>query len=277
MMGVWNAVKCALRAMKHIAPAAVLIGILTSSATAAAMEGCSDYVKSCPCPVGCGQGYCERVCWSVVATENHCVDRCGQCQCLAWASRPLPRLLEGLRFLVPAATAMELSTTAPKGVREISNPDGDFVVMPKSEARRIGRTAAGIGVAIRQSSGIFVISAVEVEGPAAKAGLKVGDEILQVDGKRTKGGSLQQVVEWIRGQSGTMVSLLVRGKDGTEKKLPLVRVPRETFRRPEPPDVTAKTVPVSQFKNASCPKVMDGCNFLVMEDGACVFTCRRSE
>ncbi|MDX1961017.1 MAG: S41 family peptidase [Leptospiraceae bacterium] len=48
--------------------------------------------------------------------------------------------------------------------------------------------------------------------PAVKAGLRAGDVIVAVDGKSTKGISLDKVVSRIKGEKGTTVSLLVKRK-----------------------------------------------------------------
>jgi C-terminal processing protease CtpA/Prc len=43
--------------------------------------------------------------------------------------------------------------------------------------------------------------------PAAEAGIKTGDRILRVDGKDVKGLTIQQIVELIRGQAGSKVTI----------------------------------------------------------------------
>lgn len=54
------------------------------------------------------------------------------------------------------------------------------------------------------------------EGPAAQTDLRPGDIILAVDGKPVRGLRLQQVVEMIRGPSGTPVVLTVRHSGSEE-------------------------------------------------------------
>ncbi len=49
-------------------------------------------------------------------------------------------------------------------------------------------------------------------GPAQKAGLKMNDIILKVDGKPTKGKVLDEVVRWIRGPRGSKVVLTIKRK-----------------------------------------------------------------
>ena len=47
-------------------------------------------------------------------------------------------------------------------------------------------------------------------GPAIKAGLTHGQEILAVDGQSVKGKTYREVVSMIRGEVGTSVTLLVK-------------------------------------------------------------------
>ena len=62
------------------------------------------------------------------------------------------------------------------------------------------------------------------DSPADKAGLRTGDVILEVDGVPAAGSSLDDVVERIRGESGTAVELTVRaGEDGTPRTLKITR------------------------------------------------------
>jgi C-terminal peptidase prc len=51
--------------------------------------------------------------------------------------------------------------------------------------------------------------------PAVKAGIRAGDAIVEVDGKRTKGLSLEKVVRRIKGKKGTVVNLKIKRK-GTQ-------------------------------------------------------------
>ena len=47
-------------------------------------------------------------------------------------------------------------------------------------------------------------------GPARRAGIKVNDLILEVDGKSTKEVPLVKVIDWIRGEEGTNFTMVVR-------------------------------------------------------------------
>lgn len=73
----------------------------------------------------------------------------------------------------------------------------------------------GIGVQIGVRDGKLLIIAPLEDTPGEKAGLKAEDEILEIDGKSTKGITVDAAAEKIRGQEGTQVELLV--KRGSEE------------------------------------------------------------
>jgi len=68
----------------------------------------------------------------------------------------------------------------------------------------------GVGVAIEMVADVVVIREVIPGSPAAKAELQGGDRILGVDGTRLRGMTLMQVVDRIRGDAGSEVSLFVQ-------------------------------------------------------------------
>jgi carboxyl-terminal processing protease len=78
-----------------------------------------------------------------------------------------------------------------------------------------GGDFGGIGVYIEQDprSKAIVVAPIE-DTPAYRAGVKVGDEIIAVDGKPVAGLKLDEVEHLIRGRTGTVVHLLVRGHAG---------------------------------------------------------------
>jgi len=80
----------------------------------------------------------------------------------------------------------------------------------------LGGKFEGIGahVAIRDDE--IVIIAPIPDMPAAKAGVRAGDKILEIDGKSTSGMSLVEAVLLVRGPKGTSVSLLVLHEGETE-------------------------------------------------------------
>lgn len=81
------------------------------------------------------------------------------------------------------------------------------------------REFAGVGMQIDPS---FRIAVVFEAGPAAQAGVRVGDVLLTVDGTPVAGHGLQEVVGWIRGEVGTTTTLGVQ-RDGQALAVVAVR------------------------------------------------------
>lgn len=70
---------------------------------------------------------------------------------------------------------------------------------------------AGIGMLLGEDKDTKLVKGIKVfEGsPAAKAGLKVGDLILSIDGESTEGLNVEEVATKVRGEAGTNVTLRV--------------------------------------------------------------------
>ena len=76
----------------------------------------------------------------------------------------------------------------------------------------------GVGAVAKTIGDWVVVAEIYENSPAHKAGLKVGDAIVQVDGQSAKGKSEQQVLDFLRGFPGTEAELLVR-RPGEAKDL----------------------------------------------------------
>ena len=70
----------------------------------------------------------------------------------------------------------------------------------------------GIGSLIRRSGDYTMIAEPYEDFPAAKAGLKAGDILLEVDGKSTKGLEISDISELLKGEPGTELTLKIRRK-----------------------------------------------------------------
>ena len=83
---------------------------------------------------------------------------------------------------------------------------------------------SGIGATLTQASGDTGVTIVNVykDSPADKAGLKAGDILYQVDDHEVAGEDLETVVSWVKGETGTEVTLKVR-RDGEELTVTAVR------------------------------------------------------
>ena len=85
---------------------------------------------------------------------------------------------------------------------------------------------AGLGLTVRDHS--IVVSDLVPDGPGQQAGVRVGDRILAVDGRRA--GSIDHARDLLSGPEGTEVRLRVRGLDGVARTVPLALayIPPET-------------------------------------------------
>ena len=84
-------------------------------------------------------------------------------------------------------------------------PHGVIGVSLQVGAERIGDPA------------VLYVGMVHPEGPAHQAGLRHGDEVMAVDGTAVLGKSYEQAVKMIRGESGTIVKLGIKGDGGTRE------------------------------------------------------------
>jgi len=74
----------------------------------------------------------------------------------------------------------------------------------------------GIGAEVAVKDGQLMIIAPIADSPAAKAGIRAGDKILEINGMSTSEISLVEAVLNIRGPKGTTVRLLILHQDETE-------------------------------------------------------------
>jgi len=83
----------------------------------------------------------------------------------------------------------------------------------------------GLGIEVTMEAGVVkVISPID-DTPAAKAGVKAGDYIVQIDGNQVQGKTLMEAVNLMRGPVGTPIEITIRRKDLKEAKV--VKIIRE--------------------------------------------------
>lgn len=96
----------------------------------------------------------------------------------------------------------------------------------QDENDAIDAKIVGIGINLQQTKDkakLLITRTIE-DGPAERAGIKAGDEIIAIDNSNAVGITPEQAAEKIRGQAGTAVSLTVkREKDNEPKKVAIVR------------------------------------------------------
>ncbi len=91
------------------------------------------------------------------------------------------------------------------------------------ETSSIKGSLKGIGIQIGVKDGKLMVIAPIEDTPAEKAGLLADDEILAIDGKSTKGITVDKAADQIRGEEGTTVTLLIKRKNSEPKEYKIQR------------------------------------------------------
>lgn len=110
-------------------------------------------------------------------------------------------------------------------IASLNDPYTKFL-NPKDFAEETGSikgSLKGIGIQIAVKDGKLTVIAPIEDTPAAKAGLMANDEILAIDGKSTKGITVDKAADQIRGEEGTQVTLLVKRGDAEPKTYTITR------------------------------------------------------
>jgi hypothetical protein len=101
-----------------------------------------------------------------------------------------------------------------------------------ASAQNASARLVGVGIVLApQSDGRVQVTAVLPGGPAAQAGIRVGDELLSVNGRSAADIDAQQLVLMIRGEAGTEVALTVRTPGERPRQL---RIRRAAMTVPAP-------------------------------------------
>ncbi len=98
----------------------------------------------------------------------------------------------------------------------LGDPYSEFYENEKEKAlffNEVSGEYEGIGVTFRRYASKNIITRVNKDGPAYKAGLKEKDLIVKVEGKDVQNKTSVQLVKLLRGKAGTKVQLTVKRKD----------------------------------------------------------------
>lgn len=87
------------------------------------------------------------------------------------------------------------------------------IEIPNQEAMREIGQDAGIGVQISQQGNRLIVLRVLPGGAADKVGIKVWDEIVQVEERWFKGMEFEMAIELIRGDPGTSLNLFIQRRN----------------------------------------------------------------
>lgn len=67
----------------------------------------------------------------------------------------------------------------------------------------------GLGIEMTMENGMLRIISPYEDGPAFRAGIKIGDSIIAIDGEMVKGMSINEAVDKLRGEPGTSVNIKI--------------------------------------------------------------------
>ena len=95
---------------------------------------------------------------------------------------------------------------------------------PYGYGRRLGVIGVSIARAEGERRGPIVVDRVMPDGPAANADIRPGDRIRAIDGESTRGMTVTEAAQLIRGRADTSVELRVDSPRGS-RLITLVRVP----------------------------------------------------
>lgn len=91
------------------------------------------------------------------------------------------------------------------------------------ETNSIKGSLKGVGIQIGVKDGKLMVIAPIEDTPAERAGILADDEILEINGKSTKGITVDKAADQIRGKEGTQVTLLIKRKDCEPKTYTMTR------------------------------------------------------
>ena len=114
----------------------------------------------------------------------------------------------------------QLMKTGIDAMLESLDPYTNYIPEDDIEDARFMTTGqyGGIGALIRTKEDHIVIAEPYEDSPAAKADLRAGDVIIEIEGRSTKGKTTSDIVKVLKGQPNTPVKLLIK-RDGEEKNI----------------------------------------------------------
>ncbi len=118
-----------------------------------------------------------------------------------------------------------LRNAAIKGLFDSLDPHSSYIDPDSYALARDDFEGAfeGIGATVGKEGEFVVITTPLPNTPAERAGVKAGDQLLEVDGQSAEGWSVQLAVTKIRGPIGSKVTIKVKHRDGKEETFTISR------------------------------------------------------
>lgn len=130
------------------------------------------------------------------------------------------------QYYVEEVDTKKLIYGAIKGMLRELDPHTNFMspdIFKDFETETSGEFG-GLGIEISIQNGVLTIISPIEDTPAWKAGIKAGDKVIAIDGKTTKGASLVEASQMMRGKRGSKVILkIVRDNEDQPRDITIVR------------------------------------------------------
>ncbi|MGZ3770838.1 MAG: S41 family peptidase [Bdellovibrio sp.] len=130
------------------------------------------------------------------------------------------------QYYVEEADTKKLIYGAIKGMLHELDPHTNFMspeIFKDFETETSGEFG-GLGIEISVQNGVLTIISPIEDAPAWEAGIKAGDKVIAIDGNSTKGMSLVEASQFMRGKRGTKVVLrVVRDNEEKPRDIAVVR------------------------------------------------------
>ncbi len=119
----------------------------------------------------------------------------------------------------------KLMAGAAAGMVRDLDPYTEFIPEEEMQSFELLTTGkyGGVGSLIRQKDDYVRIAQPYRDSPADRAGLKIGDKILAIDGEDARGFTTEQVSSRLKGEPGSKVKVTVEHLDGTQQTSTIVR------------------------------------------------------
>ncbi len=140
-------------------------------------------------------------------------------------SKQVLEVLEDRYYVAIDSSALERAS-AQGIVDSLEDPYTDYLDPDELDALRQEQESlgySGVGLQVAEKDSAIVVTSVYRDSPAGRAEILVGDRLVSVEGRPTKGRDLGAVVETIRGPEGTPVRIGVTTGSGPPRDLSLVR------------------------------------------------------
>ncbi|MEK2689284.1 S41 family peptidase [Bdellovibrio sp. GT3] len=130
------------------------------------------------------------------------------------------------QYYVEETDTKKLVYGAIKGMLRELDPHTNFMppeIFKDFETETSGEFG-GLGIEISNQNGILTIISPIEDAPAWQAGIKAGDKVIAIDGNSTKGMSLVEASQFMRGKKGTKIVLrVVREKEEKPRDITITR------------------------------------------------------